>query len=154
MKTWNKPTTDQEILERIEWSSALTRDEARRLLRLSTPCRISAGRNLTRQDTVGREAFLVLSGQARVEIDGRIVGQRGPGDFIGEMALLDHGQRCATVVADNDMEVLVFDPRAFSGAVLIGAIGRQLARDLAARNRALLVAAGRRTLPQALRQLP
>ena len=45
----------------------------------------------------------------------RIIAQLGPGDCVGELALLDHGPRTATVTAATPLTVLVLGPREFSG---------------------------------------
>ena len=47
--------------------------------------------------------YVVTSGHARIERDGAVVGHFGPGDFFGELALLDKTDRTATVIADDDL---------------------------------------------------
>jgi CRP/FNR family cyclic AMP-dependent transcriptional regulator len=49
---------------------------------------------------------LILDGQARVSRGGRTVARLGPGEFYGEMALIDQGARTATVTATTPMTVL------------------------------------------------
>jgi CRP-like cAMP-binding protein len=69
---------------------------------------------LAHQGSPGREFYVILDGKASVSIDGSEVATLGPGDFFGEMALLDQGPRVATVMASTPMEVAVLDPREFS----------------------------------------
>lgn len=57
------------------------------------------GRTIVRQGEVGTGFFLVTSGGARVVRDGATIAQYGPGDFFGELSLLDGGPRIASVVA-------------------------------------------------------
>jgi CRP-like cAMP-binding protein len=68
---------------------------------------------MTKQDAVGLEAFLIISGAARCLIDAGELAVLGPGDFFGELSLLDGARRSATVLADTDMVVVVFDKREF-----------------------------------------
>ena len=57
------------------------------------------GRSIVRQGEVGTGFFLVTSGAARVVRDGTTIAEYGPGDFFGELSLLDGGPRIASVVA-------------------------------------------------------
>jgi len=67
---------------------------------------IPAGHRLTREGVVGREAFVVLDGEADVFVDGELIATVGPGDVVGEVAI-DAGPRSATVRARTAMRVLV-----------------------------------------------
>ncbi len=68
---------------------------------------------LTREGEGGREAFLLIEGAVSVESGGEQIAQAGPGDFVGEMALMDRGPRSATVRTTMPTRVLVFDPKTF-----------------------------------------
>ena len=70
---------------------------------------VKAGRVLMREGAVGREFFIVVSGNVRVERNGRKVNELGPGDFLGEIALIDHGPRTATATAADACRLLVLD---------------------------------------------
>jgi len=91
--------------------------ELRRLQGLGTQMRIDAGTELMRSGERGREAMLVLVGTAACLVGGREVGTIGPGDFVGEIALLDAGPRTATVIAETNMDLLVFDRGEFDTLV-------------------------------------
>jgi CRP/FNR family cyclic AMP-dependent transcriptional regulator len=60
-----------------------------------------AGRVIVRQGEVGTGFFLIASGTARVTRDGATIAELGPGDFFGELSLLDGGPRIATVTAET-----------------------------------------------------
>jgi CRP/FNR family cyclic AMP-dependent transcriptional regulator len=72
-----------------------------------------AGSVLTEEGAIGREFFFILEGRASVRRRGRKVALLGPGDYFGELALLDRKPRSATVVADTDMALLNMTQREF-----------------------------------------
>jgi CRP-like cAMP-binding protein len=67
---------------------------------------LPAGKVLTEKGRSGGDFFIILEGQAEVDAD---QGKRmlGPGDFFGEIALIDNGPRTATVRAMTPMRCLV-----------------------------------------------
>jgi CRP/FNR family cyclic AMP-dependent transcriptional regulator len=67
---------------------------------------LPAGKVLTEKGESGGDFFIILEGQAEVEAS---QGKRtlGPGDFFGEIALIDNGPRTATVTAATPMRCLV-----------------------------------------------
>jgi CRP/FNR family cyclic AMP-dependent transcriptional regulator len=67
----------------------------------------AAGHVLCKQGESGEEFFVIVSGTAEVKRDGRTVRQLDAGDFFGEIALIDHGPRTATVVSTSVMRCLV-----------------------------------------------
>lgn len=80
---------------------------------LADEAKIAAGQVLTTEGTPGRECFIIASGRAAVTLRGESLGEVGPGDAVGEMALLDISPRSATVTAITDMEVFVLELRSF-----------------------------------------
>jgi CRP-like cAMP-binding protein len=104
-------------LLRIPLFSGCSPKDLARLARATDEVRLEAGTSLTRQGDVGREAFVLLDGEAEVQRDGATVARVGPGSVIGELALLDGGPRSATVVATTPVEVLVLTRPAFNGVL-------------------------------------
>lgn len=88
--------------------------ELKSLSHLSTQITVGPGHDLCKQGSVGMEAFVVVTGSADVSIDGKTVATVGPGEFVGEMALLDGGPRVATVTANETMSVLVLNRGEFT----------------------------------------
>ncbi|HTN99773.1 MAG TPA: cyclic nucleotide-binding domain-containing protein [Microthrixaceae bacterium] len=101
----------------IRLFSACTKRDLQRLAKAVDHANLKAGDELTRQGSVGREAFVILSGTATVLKDGVEVATLGKGDHVGELALLDGGPRSATVRADSEMEVLVLSKPAFNAVL-------------------------------------
>ncbi len=120
----------------VPWLATLPDRVRRDLSALGTEIRVGVGKALTTEAGVGREAFVVLEGTATVLVGGEPVAHAGPGAFVGEMSLLDHRQRSATVVAETDMRLLVFDPRSFADLLDHQPVLRELGRQLSERLRA------------------
>jgi CRP/FNR family cyclic AMP-dependent transcriptional regulator len=134
-----RPMADH--LEQLASVSLFVGADRKELLEISkatTEMSVDEGQVLTREGEPGREAFIVVEGEALVTVDGAEVARLGPGACIGEIALLDGGLRSATVTAATPMTVLVLDPREFKGLMLkIPAIAVKVAAALAARVREL-----------------
>ncbi len=134
-----RPMADH--LDQLAAVSLFAGADAKELAEISkatTELDIEQGTALTTQGEVGREAFIVIEGEAVVTVDGDEVARLGPGATIGEIALLDKGLRSATVTAATPMKVLVLDPREFKGLLLkVPAIAVKVASALAARVREL-----------------
>src|SRR3954451_3313137 len=60
-----------------------------------------SGRPIVRQGDDGAGFYLIVSGGARVTRDGQELARLGPGDFFGELSLLDREPRVASVTADG-----------------------------------------------------
>lgn len=71
------------------------------------------GEVLCQEGKVGGEFFVIADGKAEVTLKKKHLATVGAGSFFGEMSLLDHGPRAATVTAASDMTLLVLDPRQF-----------------------------------------
>lgn len=88
--------------------------ELNEISRLATPVDVKAGQQIAKQGDLGHEFIVIVSGEAVVEKDGREVGRLGPGDYLGEIALIDAVTRTASVVAATDMSLEVIDKRGFN----------------------------------------
>ncbi|MFT5222524.1 MAG: CRP/FNR family cyclic AMP-dependent transcriptional regulator [Glaciecola sp.] len=75
---------------------------------------VEFGHELTTQGALGQEFFVIVNGVASVERDGEVIGAVGPGEIVGELAVLDTPTRTATVTARTDMRVLVAERRALA----------------------------------------
>ncbi|MEI7547318.1 MAG: cyclic nucleotide-binding domain-containing protein [Actinomycetota bacterium] len=100
--------------------------------------RMPAGSLIVDQGQTGREAFVVLEGSVIVKRNGKKINSMGAGAVVGELSLLDHGPRTATVICETDCVLLLLDQRHFM-AVLddVPAIAHKLLATLAGRIRDL-----------------
>ncbi|MBI2238103.1 MAG: cyclic nucleotide-binding domain-containing protein [Actinobacteria bacterium] len=73
------------------------------------------GTAIAREGERGIGFFLILEGTAKVTIGGRTRAKLGPGDFFGEVALLDGGPRTATVTATSPIKLLGLTEWVFRG---------------------------------------
>jgi CRP-like cAMP-binding protein len=80
---------------------------------LVTTIDVAAGRVLIREGEPGREFLVIVEGEAEVIRDGEVIAVRGPGTFLGEMALLLDQPRNASVVARTPMTLDVIDRQDF-----------------------------------------
>jgi CRP/FNR family cyclic AMP-dependent transcriptional regulator len=129
----------QEALSAVPLFSACSKRDLQILARHMQVLSIPAGTALMHEGDHGDAFYVVLDGRAIVEASGKRVGALGPGDHMGELALLDPAPRNATVIADGDMTVSVIDARTFAAIVrdvpaMTGKLLAALARRLRARD--------------------
>jgi CRP/FNR family transcriptional regulator, cyclic AMP receptor protein len=104
-----------QLLKSMWLFSHCDRKELLKIAALTTLDEAKAGAVVARQGERGSECFIVAAGTASVDVGGVDVGHVGPGDFFGEMALLDGGPRSATITAIDDMQLLILDRRELNG---------------------------------------
>ena len=109
--------------------------ELEQIDRLACRDEVTSGTVLCRQGRIGRQAFVVLRGEATVAIDGAVVATVGPGSFFGEMSVLDGGPRVGTVTATAPMTVLVFAPQELSTLLENARIARRMLTTVTGRLR-------------------
>jgi CRP-like cAMP-binding protein len=90
-----------ELIGRVPLFHGLSRAHLGRVAALTEETTYNAGRVIVEKDTPGRAFYVIVDGKAKV-VKGKIVTARreaelGPGDFFGELALLDGERRAATV---------------------------------------------------------
>ncbi|MBI2246778.1 MAG: cyclic nucleotide-binding domain-containing protein [Armatimonadetes bacterium] len=68
---------------------------------LASEIEFQAGRYIVRQGQVGTGFYLIVNGTARVVHNGKVLAQLGPGEFFGELSLLDQQPRMAHVIAEE-----------------------------------------------------
>jgi CRP-like cAMP-binding protein len=108
-----KPAESVEWLSGVQFFDGFSDDDLHRVLELSDQVESPAGTVLVDQGDPGTDCFVIVDGTASVYVRGEHVASSGPGSMVGEMALIDHRPRTATVVADSDMKLLRFRTKAF-----------------------------------------
>jgi CRP-like cAMP-binding protein len=128
-----------EALHHIPFLSSCTTKQLARIDGLGTPIDVRPGRTLTREGMPGRECFVTLGGVAVAERAGRTIGWIRPGSIAGEMALLAHTNRTATVTACTSMRLLVLSDREFETLLEIAPEVDESVRRIAAARHTVLV---------------
>lgn len=130
---------DPEWLASIELFAGLDDHGIDAAAKLGRRREVSAGERLIDQGRVGDACFVIGSGHASVYIREEYVNTVGPGSVIGEMALIEHRPRSATVVADSDMVLVEFGIDEFKRFLeatpaanqhILGALNRRLRDNL------------------------
>ena len=104
-----------ERLKEVALFEACSQRQLRSVARIARVFDVAAGTLLTRAGEPGDEFFLIIDGTARAEVSAQKHVLLHPGEFFGEMSLLDGGPRSATVVADTPLRLLVISRRHFAG---------------------------------------
>ncbi|MGH2723394.1 MAG: cyclic nucleotide-binding domain-containing protein [Actinomycetota bacterium] len=100
-------------LKTIPLFAELSEDERQQIARWADEVDIREGEHLVHQGAFAHEFFVILEGTAEVTKDGKHLTELGPGDFFGEIALLEEERRTASVTAKTPMKVVVMFGRDF-----------------------------------------
>jgi len=110
---WPSRSEKVKLLQRVALFEGLSSRQLAQVARLVDEVNVAAGKRLAMAGQTGRELFVIVEGRALARTPrGRTV-QLGPGQFFGEMSLLDGGPRSATVEASTPMRLLVIGYREF-----------------------------------------
>jgi CRP-like cAMP-binding protein len=109
-------TQDDKIarLEEVPLLEECSRKQLKAVAKITDVVEVPAGTVLARQGEPGNEFYLIMDGSAHVELSARRRARLKPGDYFGEMSLLDGEPRSATVAADTPMRLLVIKRRDFA----------------------------------------
>jgi CRP-like cAMP-binding protein len=125
-----------------------TDEELSRIAGLARPQDAAAGTELCVEGEPGDDFFVLVDGNAEARVGGEKMSDLGPGSFFGEMALIDGGDRLATIVTTSPSKLLVLSRNDFN-TMLSSAmphVAPKLMQVMGERIRALQVHAGG-TLP-------
>jgi CRP/FNR family transcriptional regulator, cyclic AMP receptor protein len=127
-----------ELLKKVPLFSGCSKGELRELAKTADELDLRQGTVLTREGRLGREFFVLIDGTAEVTKKGKKIAQLGPGDWLGEIALITDSPRTATVTATSPVDVLVITDRRFRSVVetmpsiavkVLASVGQRLAHD-------------------------
>jgi CRP-like cAMP-binding protein len=99
--------TAAESLASVPLFENLSPRQLRKLARSTQEDRYDAGDVIVREGGKTQTLFVVLEGTAKVVRNGRTISRRSPGEFFGEISMIDGRPRTASVVADTPMRCLV-----------------------------------------------
>jgi CRP-like cAMP-binding protein len=100
------PKTPLQMLGSVGLFEGLSQKELNQVHRQARQGEFSAGDVIVTEGETGVGFHLILSGRAKVLAGKRTIATLGPGDFFGELSLIDRGPRTATVVANTTLKTL------------------------------------------------
>jgi CRP-like cAMP-binding protein len=102
-----------QLLAGVPLFAGLSTKHLKRIRDLAEPADYMAGASLVKEGTEGDAFFVILEGLAKVTVGKRTINRLMPGDYFGEISLLDGGLRSASVVSETPLKVLVIDRAPF-----------------------------------------
>ena len=96
----------RDLLERVPLFAGVSAADIEELGAIADEIDVRSGTVLTHEGYREGYFFIILSGTVRIERGGRTINTIGPGDFLGEIALLDGGPRTATATAETPCRLL------------------------------------------------
>jgi CRP-like cAMP-binding protein len=138
------PMSDPKIraLGQVPLFAHCTRKELEFIAREGDEVDMPGGKTLTREGRPGDTFYVLLNGEAEVKIDGKRRRVLKPGDFFGEISMIDRGLATATVTTLGDATLFVMSHAQFRDAIkgsdglmvkVLLAMGERLRADAAAR---------------------
>jgi len=112
------PDAKRDLLAKVSLFSGLSPEELGKLVEVSHTKRVKARQEVFHKGDTGSQVYAIMSGKVRCvapSADGKevVFDIMNPGEVFGEMALLDGGERSASIEAIEDCELLVLDRRDF-----------------------------------------
>lgn len=98
----------QEQLAQVPLTAGLPPNVRRRLADIGKLRSYEPGEAIVREGETGTALYIVLSGRAKVEQDGKALGEVKSGDFFGELALIEEHRRSATITAEDVTECVLY----------------------------------------------
>jgi len=106
--------TTEELLAKVPLFDGLSKKHLKQISALATRIDAGAGKVLTREGDAGHEFVLILEGEVEIKRGDQVIATRGAGDYIGEIALIEHTPRTATVVATTPVVLEIIGQREFA----------------------------------------
>ena len=127
-----------EHLRNVSLFQGCSTKDLEKIAKASDEISMPAGSLIVDQGQTGREAFVLVEGTVIVRRNGKKISTMGPRTVVGELSLLDHGPRTATVICETDCVLLLLDQRHFMGVLdAVPTLAHKLLATLAGRIREL-----------------
>jgi CRP-like cAMP-binding protein len=108
---------DDERVASIPLLAALDKRARKQVLRTALEAHYAPGEAVVREGDPATKLYLIVGGHATVEQGGTTVGRLGPGDFFGELALIEEHGRTATVLAEDELDCLLISAWEFKASL-------------------------------------
>ena len=110
------PMDDKRVAS-IPLLAVLDKRARKQVLRTALESHFAPGETVVREGDPATKLYLIVSGHATVGQGGTMVGRMGPGDFFGELALIEEHGRTATVVAEDELDCLLISAWEFKASL-------------------------------------
>lgn len=101
------PTSALEALSTVPLFSRLSKRQLRKLQKGTVEDRYEPGTLIVQEGGRTATLFVVLEGTAKIDRSGQTISHRGPGEFFGEISMIDGRPRAASVIAETTMRCVV-----------------------------------------------
>jgi CRP/FNR family transcriptional regulator, cyclic AMP receptor protein len=119
------------VLRRVQMFRGLDDEDLQRIADASRFRESQPNEVLARRGEIGQEMYVIVDGTARVEADDKILTRLGPGDFFGEISLLDGKPRTATVITETPSTLLTISHAAFDSLLdTVPQLAKKLLKNL------------------------
>src|ERR1044072_227354 len=126
--------TKVDALKQCPLFAELSRDELQELAKTTEDLEVGEGKVLCREGEPAQEFFVIIEGEAEATKGGKSLRTMGPGDFFGEIGLIEDIPRTATVTAASELRFFVLTRQSFWGMLdRMPGVERKILRALAKR---------------------
>ena len=105
---------DPARLRKLALFAELSDEERERVARWAEEVEVPVRKHLVEEGELGYEFFVIQEGRAEVRRGDEVIAELGPGDFFGEIALLEEHRRNASVIAAEPLRAIVMTRRDFN----------------------------------------
>jgi CRP-like cAMP-binding protein len=106
--------TKVELLRHIPLFTACNPHALQEIGQLADEVDVPDGYTLIREGTFGEQFILIIEGRVRIDRGGKTIRTMGPGEFLGEIALIDKGRTTATATTEGPAKLFILGHQAFN----------------------------------------
>jgi CRP-like cAMP-binding protein len=106
--------TKAELLRHIPLFKACNPHALAEIGQLADEVDVPDGYTLIREGTFGEQFILIVEGRVRIDRGGKTIRTMGPGEFLGEIALIDKGRTTATATTEGPAKLFILGHQAFN----------------------------------------
>ncbi len=106
--------TKADLLGHVPLFAGCKRSALEEISQLADEVDVPDGYTLIREGTFGEQFFLISEGRVRIDRNGKTVKTLGPGEFLGEISIIDKGRTTATATAEGPAKLFVLAHREFN----------------------------------------
>jgi CRP/FNR family cyclic AMP-dependent transcriptional regulator len=131
------PNEQVEMVRSVPLFQGLSRRQVAQIVKLGREFEFSPGETIVERGLKAMDFYLIMKGGAKLQVPGRRSRILGPGDYFGEISVLDGGRRTATITAETQVWALRLERSRFIALLdRHGSIARKILVEMCGRLRA------------------